>query len=129
MSDPGDIPGVDDDGNDFELDLTVNSSDLKDAITPVFQQAVDICKKLLKRNNFNGNELSSVLLVGGPTYSPILRSMLKDQINSNVDTSIDPMTAVASGAALFASTKDIPTEHQKRDKTKIQLELKYEAQV
>ena len=127
LSDPGDIPGTDDDGNEFELDLTVNTSELKDAISPVFQQAVDICKKLLKRNNLNGSDLSSVLLVGGPTYSPILRSMLSDQINSNVDTSIDPMTAVASGAALFASTKDIPTKHQKRDKTKIQLELNYEA--
>lgn len=127
LSDPGDIPGTDDEGNEFELDLTVNTSELKDAMCPVFQQAVDICKKLLKRNNLNGSNLSSVLLVGGPTYSPILRSMLSDQINSNVDTSIDPMTAVASGAALFASTKDIPTEHQKRDKTKIQLELNYEA--
>ena len=127
LSDVGDIPGVDDDGNEFELDLTVTSSELKEAIGPVFQQATDICKELLKRNNLKGNDLSTILLVGGPTYSPILREMLKDQICPNVNTSIDPMTAVASGAAIFASTKDIPSEHQKRDKTKIQLDLKYEA--
>ena len=126
LSDIGDIPGADDDGNEFELDLTVTSSELKDAIGPVFQQATDICKELLKRNNLQGSDLSTILLVGGPTYSPILRGMLKDQICPNVNTSIDPMTAVASGAALFASTKDIPAKHQKRDKTKIQLDLKYE---
>jgi molecular chaperone DnaK len=127
LSDVGDIPGTDDDGNELELDLTVSSSELKDAISPIFQQATDVCKELLKRNNLKGNDLSTILLVGGPTYSPILRKMLKDQISPNVDTSIDPMTAVASGAALFASTKDIPTKHQKRDKTKVQLDLNYEA--
>ena len=127
LSDVGDIPGTDDDGNELELDLTVNTSELKEAIGPVFQQATDICMELLKRNNLQGSDLSTILLVGGPTYSPILREMLKDQICPNVNTSIDPMTAVASGAALFASTKDIPSEHQKRDKTKIQLDLKYEA--
>ena len=127
LSDIGDIPGTDDDGNELELDLTVNTSELKDAIGPVFQQATDICKDLLKRQNLKGNDLSTIILVGGPTYSPILREMLKDQISPNVNTSIDPMTAVASGAALFASTKDIPIKHQKRDKTKVQLDLNYEA--
>ena len=127
LSDVGDIPGTDDEGNELELDLTVNTSELKKVIGPVFQQATDICMELLKRNNLQGSDLSTILLVGGPTYSPILREMLKDQICPNVNTSIDPMTAVASGAALFASTKDIPTEHQKRDKTKVQLDLNYEA--
>ena len=32
--------------------------------------------------------------------------MLREQITPNVDTSIDPMTAVATGAALYASTID-----------------------
>jgi molecular chaperone DnaK len=51
--------------------------------------------------------------------------MLKEQITPNVDTSIDPMTAVAVGAALFASTKSIPLDLQKRDTSKAQLILKY----
>jgi molecular chaperone DnaK len=33
--------------------------------------------------------------------------MLKEQITENVDTSKDPMTVVAQGAALYASTIDI----------------------
>ena len=44
--------------------------------------------------------------------------MLQEQITPNVDTSINPMTAVAKGAALFASTKDIPRDLQKRDISK-----------
>lgn len=51
--------------------------------------------------------------------------MLKEQICSNIETSVDPMTAVAKGAALFAATKDIPVNQQKRDLKKFQLTLKY----
>lgn len=50
--------------------------------------------------------MSSLILVGGPTYSPIIRDMLKEEVTPNVDTSINPMTAVARGAALYASTID-----------------------
>jgi molecular chaperone DnaK len=54
--------------------------------------------------------------------------MLKEQITDKVDTSIDPMTAVAKGAALFASTINVSEEiiEQNRDRTKIQLGLGYE---
>ena len=37
------------------------------------------------------------------------------------------MTAVAAGAALYASTRKIPSEFQNRDLAKIQLDLNYEA--
>ena len=51
--------------------------------------------------------------------------MLKEQMTSHVDTSIDPMTAVAKGAAMFAATRDIPLSLQTRDSSKAQLSLKY----
>mgnify|MGYP006168097119 CR=1 FL=1 len=53
-------------------------------------------------------------MVGGPTYSPILRRMLKEQITDKVDTSVDPMTVVAKGAALFASTISVSDEVKER---------------
>lgn len=36
--------------------------------------------------------------------------MLKEQVTDKVDTSVDPMTAVAKGAALFASTINVSEE-------------------
>jgi molecular chaperone DnaK len=55
--------------------------------------------------------------------------MLREQITENVDTSVDPMTVVACGAALYASTIDVTDKIQDetRDETKLQLEVKYEA--
>lgn len=128
LSDLGDIPGEDDEGEEFELDITVTQSDMERALSPIFQKAIDICKKLLERNNLKGSSLDSLILVGGPTYSPVLRKMLEQQI-CKPDTSVDPMTVVSKGAALYASTVDISEEikEQTRDKSKIQIEIGHEA--
>ncbi|RIV31537.1 Hsp70 family protein [Flagellimonas lutimaris] len=124
LSDLGDIPGEDDEGEEFELDITVTQSDMEKAVSPVFQKAIDVSLELLKRNNLMGSSLDSLILVGGPTYSPVLRRMLEEQI-CVPDTSADPMTVVSKGAALYASTIDVSEEvrEQTRDKTKIQLEI------
>ncbi|EKT4520360.1 Hsp70 family protein [Flavobacterium psychrophilum] len=128
LSDLGDIPGEDDNGEEFELDITVTQSDMERALGPIFQKAIDICKKLLERKNLKGSSLDSLILVGGPTFSPVVRKMLEQQI-CKPDTSVDPMTVVSKGAALYASTVEISEQikEQTRDKSKIQIEIGHEA--
>jgi len=128
LSDLGDIPGEDDEGEEFELDITVIQTDISNVLSPVFQKAIDVSKNLLERNNLKGSSLDSLILVGGPTFSPVLRKMLETQI-CKPDTSADPMTVVSKGAALYASTVDVSEEvrEQTRDKTKIQLEIANES--
>jgi molecular chaperone DnaK len=129
LSNLGDLPFEDENGEEPEIDLEITIADLERVLSPLFQKAIDIAKDLLRRNNLKGADLDKLILVGGPTYSPILRRMLKEQITENVDTSVDPMTVVAKGAALYASTIDVNDEIQddSRDETKLQLEVKYEA--
>ncbi len=124
-----DLPFEDDNGEEPEIDITVTQKDMENVVAPIFQKAIDITKELLKRNNLKGSDLGALILVGGPTFSPILRRMLKEQITDKVDTSVDPMTVVAKGAALFASTITVSDEvkEETRDKTKLQLDIKYEA--
>ena len=128
LSDLGDIPGEDDNGEEFELDITVTQADMQRALAPIFQKAIDIAQKLLERNNLKGEDLDSLILVGGPTFSPVLRSMLEKQI-CKPDTSVDPMTVVSRGAALYASTIELSetVKEQTRDRSKIQLEIGHEA--
>lgn len=117
--------GEDDDGEEIQADLDISLEQYEKVVSPIFQRAIDIVQDVLKRNNLSGRDLESLILVGGPTFQQTLRRMLKEQITEKVDTNIDPMTAVAKGAALFASTKDIPGDLQKRDSSKAQLSLKY----
>ena len=114
--------GEDDEGEELELDILITRNDLQNTIGPIFQKSIDICKNLLERKSLDGNTLDALILVGGPTYSPILRKMLEEQI-TKPDISVDPMTVVSRGAALFASTVDSKTVEI--DPTKIQLELGY----
>lgn len=118
--------GEDDNGEEIELDLVITQEQLKQVLAPVFQKAVDITKDLLKRNGLSGADLDKLILVGGPTFSPVLRQMLREQITPNVDTDIDPMTAVAKGAALFASGIDSDVKEEIAVGT-VALSLSYEA--
>jgi molecular chaperone DnaK len=129
LSDLGELQFVDENGEEPEIDIEVGQKDMDTVVSPIFQKAIDITKELLKRNNLKGSDIGALILVGGPTYSPILRRMLKEQITDKVDTSVDPMTVVAKGAALFASTISVSDEvkDETRDKTKLQLDIKYEA--
>ena len=119
----------DDNGDEISFDFIVTHEQLKNAIAPVFQKAIDIAKEVLKRNKLTGNSINSLILVGGPTFSPVLREMLTEQICAP-NTSVDPMTVVARGAAIYASQFNIDEAiiDEVRDKTKIQLNLAYESQ-
>lgn len=118
--------GIDDEGEDIIIDMKITQSELRPVLAPFFQKAINICKDLLKRNNLQGSDLDSLILIGGPTYSPILREMLKEQITPNVDTTVDPMTAVAKGAALYASGIDSEVKEEIKSGT-IALDLSYKS--
>ncbi|MDR1182910.1 MAG: Hsp70 family protein [Bacteroidales bacterium] len=107
LSDLGDFPFEDEFGEEPEINITVTQKDMERVLAPIFQKAIDITRELLKRNNMNGSDLDELILVGGPTHSPILRRMLKEQITEKVNTSVDPMTVVAQGAAIYASNVDV----------------------
>jgi molecular chaperone DnaK len=125
---PGDIRGTDDEGNEFELNITITQKDIDNVFAPVYQKAIDITKDLLKRNHITGSKLECLILVGGPTYSPIVQKMLKDQITDNVIAN-NQMTSVAIGAALYASTQDAGTIGPPPPPETVLLDLKYDAMV
>ena len=120
--------GCDEDGEEMELDLTLNRKEVFACMAPLAQKATDISLNLLHRNNLGGKEVQSILLVGGPTYSPLIREMLKEQIGAAVDTSINPMTAVSVGAALYASTiKSETGKAGRQDEEILCLDMEYES--
>lgn len=126
ISNLGDL-GEDEEGEEIELDLTLTQAQVFDVMRPYFQKAVDICKNLIQRNNLNGSQITRLILVGGPTHSPLIRQMLREQVTPNVDTSIDPMTAVATGAALYASTLNAEVSDDEIKVGTVKLDVSYES--
>ena len=103
-SDLGDI--VLPDGTEIDLDFEITRHQLRPVVEPIFQRAIDKTKALMARHGLRGGDIDELVLVGGPTYSPILRGMLAEQIR-RPNTSQDPMTVVACGAAFYASTIEL----------------------
>ena len=102
LTDIGDLP-EDDEGEEMEIDFTVTRNQMNEVAKPLFQRAIDKTKFLLENNNLSASDLTALVLVGGPTQIPLLRDMLEEQL-MKPDISANPMTGIAEGAALYAST-------------------------
>ena len=125
--DPG-YAGEDDDGEEIEIDITLKHDQLKEVLEPIYQKAVNAMISLLKRNNIEIQMLQDVLLAGTNTVSPILRKMITEQIKTP-DHSLDPSTILTKGAAIYASTIDVPDNIKEKPKnqSKIKLDDSYES--
>ena len=65
---------------------------------------------LLKNNRLEPGAIDKLILVGGPSKTPFIRNALSERLGIPLEFSIDPMTAVAQGAAIYAGTVEIPAD-------------------
>jgi molecular chaperone DnaK len=95
------------DGEEIELNFKLTRNDLINVAEPIIMRSVEICKRVLKEKDFTTSAIERILLVGGPTLAPYFRDILKDRLGIHMDYSMDPLTVVARGAAVFAGTQRI----------------------
>ena len=112
-------------GKLIDLPIKIERLSLEALTEPLIDRAIGISKELISKAGVQCSDLQTVLMIGGPTYMPMLRAKVIKEICERIDVKIDPMTAVARGAALFASTRAIPKVVKKQDRSKIQLTLAY----
>ncbi|MGD0572922.1 MAG: Hsp70 family protein [Sedimentisphaerales bacterium] len=98
---------TDDSGKEAELDCSLTPEILASVSAPYVNQSVNLCKKVLKESGFKPEHISKVIMVGGTTLLPSLRKSLKEQLGIPLEFSIDPITVVARGAAIFAGTQKL----------------------
>jgi molecular chaperone DnaK len=67
---------------------------------PVEQAINDVAKKL--NISFTPQNIDKIILIGGPTRMPAVKKFVEDYIGKQVEGGIDPMEAVAKGAAIQA---------------------------
>jgi molecular chaperone DnaK len=60
---------------------------------------------VLKEQKIGREAIKKVILVGGPTLAPYFREILATKLGITLDPSVDPLTVVARGAAVFAGTQ------------------------
>ena len=92
---------------DFDLPiskLSVSRGILVDLVDDLVTQTIDLTRDRLLSRGFDGSDVKSILLVGGPTQMPYVRERLFHEFGIPLSLDRDPMTVVAEGAALHAGT-------------------------
>ena len=111
---------------DFEASFELTRSEYENLIEPFVRKTIEICQRLLDTNHLSKTAVSRVILVGGPTLTPLVRSAVESGLGIKPEFKVDPMTIVAKGAALFAASQRIPQAlSSKPSKGTLRLKLAY----
>ena len=100
----------DDDGNQIDSDIiTINKSEVISIAEPIILKSIDICRRVLADKGLDASAIDRIILVGGPTKASYFRDIVRDSLGIKIDHSLDPLTVVAKGAAVFAGTQKLNT--------------------
>ena len=92
------------DGQGVEVDLELTRDTVERLCAPLVDRAIDVCVRLLATHGLGHGQLARLVLVGGPTVMPMVRSRVASRLEAQLAEGHDPMTLVAQGAALYAAT-------------------------
>lgn len=98
----------DDSGKDVELDIRVTREQFDNLIRDAVEKSVSITESVIRDAGYKPGDIEKVLMVGGSTLVPLVRERVA-RMGIPVSLELDPMTVVARGAAVFASTQVIPS--------------------
>lgn len=100
----------DDNGEPIEFECEITRAELESLIAATVERSIGIAKKALSGAGVTANQLDKILLVGGSTFIPLVRQRLAEEFGVELDSSLNPMTVVAAGAAIYASTSVVDVE-------------------
>lgn len=97
-----------------EIILTIYRNQFEEIIKDKILYTITFIKDLLRRNNLNPTDIQEVVMVGGSTYIPLIRSLIQESLGIKVNCTVDPTTAVALGAAHYAGSKTMQLPNDKK---------------
>ncbi len=75
---------------------------LEEIVLPIVERTTKPVMQALKDGKLEPKDISKVILVGGPTRMPIVQRYVEQLLGKKIERGIDPMEAVAYGAAVQA---------------------------
>ncbi len=96
-------------GSTVDVDIDITRAEYEELLKPFVVKTIRLCRSLLERNGLSATDINKLLLVGGPTHTPLIRRMLQEELKIELEFKIDPLAVVAEGAAVFAATQKMPS--------------------
>lgn len=131
----GEARTTDESGNELYLDIDLSRSDVDKLITELVSETVKATRQTMEKAGLNSNDLERIVFVGGPTNYKPLRDRVAQELALPVDINVNPMTAVAEGASIFAESIDWSSESHHRKESNVttsmenDISLRYTARV
>ncbi|MGD0815323.1 MAG: Hsp70 family protein [Verrucomicrobiota bacterium] len=108
----------DDRGDPVEFNYELSRSEWQRLAAPFIDRTINICKAMLAARRLAPPDIAKIILVGNPTLMPIFREQLKDPragLGIPLEFTVDPLTVVARGAAVFAGEQRKPDTIGRRE--------------
>jgi molecular chaperone DnaK len=93
-------------GQEIYLDIELERVDLERLVADQIEQTVMLCRTLIAENGYQPSDLDRIIMIGGPSRMPFVRERVSFELGLDLELNVDPMTAVAMGAAIYAEGRD-----------------------
>jgi len=100
------VRASDEDGEEIYISIDLTRIQMTDLIKDRIDDSIALCRKIITANGYKNDDISKIVPIGGPSKMPIIRDMLEAGLAIEVESGLDPMTAVATGAAIFAESRE-----------------------
>ncbi len=84
------------------LELRITRAKLDELIGPIIERCKPSIEKALEDAKLSKSDINKIVMVGGPTRIPLVKKFVSEVIGKEVESGVDPMEAVAMGAAIQA---------------------------
>jgi len=84
------------------LELRITRAKLDELIRPIVQRCKPSIEKALEDAKLSKSDINKIVMVGGPTRIPLVKKFVGEVLGKDPESGIDPMEAVAMGAAIQA---------------------------
>jgi molecular chaperone DnaK len=117
MSDE-DLRVQDETGLDIYLDIAITRGQFEELVEPSLVRTLEMARLIIKGNGYTTQDIDRIVFVGGPSKMPWIRERVPRELGIAADLSVDPMTAVAMGAAIYAESREWAATSTKRKATR-----------
>ena len=95
-------------GEPIYLDVPITRQQLDTLVDERIGETIALARRIVDEAGYALSDMDRVVLIGGPTKMPLIRARVQQELGIAVEdpSRVDPMTAVAIGAAIYCESRD-----------------------
>ena len=84
------------------LELRITRAKLDELVLPIVERCKPSIVKAFEDAKLSNSDINKIVMIGGPTRMPLVRKLVSEVVEKEAESGVDPMEAVAMGAAIQA---------------------------